>query len=485
MSLLDRLVKEDKNALYIGGEWRRASDGETITVVDPATEEPIAEVASGSPDDAIDAVAAADAAAESWAATSPRHRSDVLRRAFDLIHEEAEDLAQLITLENGKTLADSRGEVRYGAEFFRWFAEEAVRNYGRVYDAPAGDKRIVVLNQPVGVSLLVTPWNFPLSMGTRKIGPALAAGCTVVLKPATDTPLIAVALADLLERAGVPEGVVNVLPAHRSSATVKAMMDDDRVRKLSFTGSTEVGRILLAQAADRVLKTSMELGGNAPFLVLEDADLDKAVEGAMLAKMRNAGEACTAANRFYVHAAVSDEFSSRLTNAMEELKLGPGSDESVDVGPLINASTRDKVAELVNGAVDGEASVLTGGDAPDGKGFFYNPTVLANVSPGAPILGVEIFGPVAPVVPFEDLDDAIGQANDTEYGLISYVFGGDRGQAMQVAERLDAGMVAVNRGLVSDPAAPFGGVKQSGLGREGAMEGMHEYLESKYIGVDW
>ena len=485
MSLLDRLIKEEKNRLFIGGSWRSASDGSTIDVVDPATEEVIAEVASASTDDATDAVAAAHEAAEEWAATSPRHRSDILRRAFDLIHDEAEDLAQLITLENGKTLADSRGEVRYGAEFFRWFSEEAVRNYGRVYDAPAGDKRIVVLNQPVGISLLVTPWNFPLSMGTRKIGPALAAGCTVILKPATDTPLIAVALADLLERAGVPAGVVNVLPAHRSSATVKAMMDDDRVRKLSFTGSTEVGRVLLSQAADRVLKTSMELGGNAPFLVLEDADIERAVEGAMLAKMRNAGEACTAANRFYVHASVSDEFSRQMTAAMQELKLGPGSDESVDIGPLINASPRDKVAELVQGAVDADAAVLTGGDAPEGRGFFYNPTVLANVSPGAPILQVEIFGPVAPVVPFDDLEDAIHQANDTEYGLISYVFGGDRGKAMKVAERLDAGMVAVNRGLVSDPAAPFGGVKQSGLGREGAIEGMHEYLESKYIGVDW
>jgi succinate-semialdehyde dehydrogenase/glutarate-semialdehyde dehydrogenase len=485
MSLLDRLVKEEKTGLFIGGEWRPASDGRIIEVVDPATEEVIAPVASASVADAADVVAAAHEAAAGWAATAPRERSNVLRRAFDLIIEEGEDLARLITQENGKTLADSRGEVGYGAEFFRWFSEEAVRNIGDVYRAPGGDKNIVVIHQPVGVSMLVTPWNFPLSMGTRKIGPALAAGCTVILKPASDTPLIALALADIMERAGVPPGVVNVIAADRSSAVVSAVMADPRVRKLSFTGSTEVGRILLAEASKRVVNTSMELGGNAPFLVLPDADLEDAVAGAMLAKMRNAGEACTAANRFYVHAAVADEFSGMLSDAMGALQLGPGLDEASDVGPLINRSTQLKVSELVAGAADWNARVLTGGSEPEGRGFFYEPTVLTNVDPAAPILKEEIFGPVAPIVPFEDLEDAIAMANDTEYGLISYVYAGDLTAAMSVAEALDAGMVAVNRGLVSDPAAPFGGVKQSGLGREGAKEGMMAFLETKYIGADW
>jgi succinate-semialdehyde dehydrogenase/glutarate-semialdehyde dehydrogenase len=485
MSLLDRLVKEEKTGLFIGGAWRPASDGRTIDVVDPATEEVIAPVASASVGDAVDAAAAAHEAAPDWAATAPRERSNVLRRAFDLIIEEGEDLAQLITLENGKTLADSRGEVAYGAEFFRWFSEEAVRNIGDIYRSPGGDKNIVVIHQPVGVSMLVTPWNFPLSMGTRKIGPALAAGCTVILKPASDTPLIALALADIMERAGVPSGVVNVIAADRSSAVVGAVMADPRVRKLSFTGSTEVGRILLAAASKRVLNTSMELGGNAPFLVLPDANLDDAVTGAMLAKMRNAGEACTAANRFYVHAAVADQFSSMLSNAMGALQLGPGLDEASDVGPLINRVTQQKVSGLVEEAADWNARILTGGGEPSGRGFFYEPTVLTDVDPAAPILKEEIFGPVAPIVPFDDLDTAIDLANDTEYGLISYVYSGDMTTAMSVAEALDAGMVAVNRGLVSDPAAPFGGVKQSGLGREGAKEGMLAFLETKYIGADW
>ena len=482
MSLLDRLLKEDKNGLHIGGEWRPASDGAIIEVRDPATEEVIAEVASGTADDGVAAVAAAYDAGAEWAATSPRHRSDVLRKAFDLMLDRAEDLAQLITLENGKTLADSRGEVRFAAEFFRWFSEEAVRNVGEVYTAPAGDKRVLVLYQPVGVSLLVTPWNFPLSMGTRKIGPALAAGCTVVLKPASDTPLVALALADLMVDAGVPPGVVNVLPASRSSEVVNAMMADRRARKLSFTGSTPVGRVLLGEAAKRVLRVSMELGGNAPFVVLEDADMDNAVEAAMLAKMRNAGEACTAANRFYVHESISDEFSKQLSMAMAGLRLGSGLDESTDVGPLINSSTQGKVAELVEGAAS-SATVLTGGSVPDGKGYFYEPTVLTNVDPDAAILDEEIFGPVAPIVPFAEVDDAVDQANNTEMGLISYVFSRDQRLALSVAERLEAGMVAVNRGLISDAAAPFGGVKQSGIGREGAHHGMLEYLEAKYIGA--
>jgi succinate-semialdehyde dehydrogenase/glutarate-semialdehyde dehydrogenase len=484
MTLLDRLTAEGKNRLYIGGAWRDASDGRTIDVLDPASEEHLASVASGSPDDMVDAVAAAHEAGPAWAATPPRHKANVLRRAFDLMLEREKEFAELITLENGKTLADSLGEVRYGAEFLRWFSEEAVRIRGDVYDAPAGDKRIFTIHQPVGVSLLVTPWNFPLSMGTRKIGPALAAGCSVVLKPASDTPLIALALADLFEEAGVPAGVVNVVPADRSSATVNAALADDRVRKLSFTGSTEVGRVLLEAASHRVLRTSMELGGNAPFLVLADADVDKAVEGALLAKMRNAGEACTAANRFYVHDAVADEFADKLSAGMSRMRLGGGLEEGTDVGPLINASTRDKVAELVGEAAD-EGTIVTGGGAPDRKGFFYLPTVIKDVARSAGILATEIFGPVAPIVRWDDLDDAVDQANDTDLGLISYVFSGDTKVAMQVAERLEAGMVAVNRGLISDPAAPFGGWKQSGIGREGSYQGLHEYLEEKYIGVDW
>ncbi|MBT8198554.1 MAG: NAD-dependent succinate-semialdehyde dehydrogenase, partial [Acidimicrobiia bacterium] len=461
MSLLKHLIDNGKTGLHIGGEWLPSSDGTVMEVRNPATEAVIATVASGSVDDAHAAAAAAAEAAEEWAATAPRARSEILRRAFDLMIERSEQFAELITLENGKTLTDSRGEVAYAAEFFRWFSEEAVRIVGDVYTSPGGDKRITVLYQPVGVSVLVTPWNFPLSMGTRKIGPALAAGCTVVLKPASDTPLVALALADLLEEAGVPPGVVNVVPAHRSSSVVNALLEDDHVRKLSFTGSTEVGRILLAKAADRVLRTSMELGGNAPFLVFADADVDAAVEGAMLAKMRNAGEACTAANRFYVEAPIADEFSRKMSEAMAALEVGSGLDAGVDVGPLINQSTQAKVAELVDATVGAAAgSVLVGGKAPDRKGYFYEPTVLANVDPSALILGHEIFGPVAPVVSFDDLDTVIDQANDTEMGLISYVYSGDSSKAMAVAERLEAGMVAVNRGLVSDPAAPFGGVKQ-------------------------
>ncbi len=485
MALLDRLLAEGKTGLYIGGEWRPASDGALIDVKDPATEETIAEVASGSPDDGIAAAAAAYEAGAEWRETAPRARSDVLRRAFDLMMEREKEFAELITIENGKALSDSLGEVRYGAEFLRWFSEEAVRNRGEIYRAPAGDKQVFVINQPVGVSLLVTPWNFPLSMGTRKIGPALAAGCTVVLKPASDTPLIALALADLLEEAGAPPGVVNVVPAQRSGPVVNAIMGDSRVRKLSFTGSTEVGRILLGEAAKRVLNTSMELGGNAPFLVLDDADVPAAVEGAMQAKMRNAGEACTAANRFYVHAAVADEFAARLTEGMGALRVGAGLEEGVDVGPLINESSRDKVAELVEEAAGGDAKVALGGRAPDRKGYFYLPTVLTDVARDAGILATEIFGPVAPIVKFDDVDDAVAQANDTEMGLISYVYGGDRSTVMGIAERLDAGMVAVNRGLISDPAAPFGGVKQSGIGREGSYHGLHEYLEPKYIGASW
>jgi len=484
MNLLDRLVADGKTGLYVDGTWRRASDGSEIEVVDPSTEEPLASVASAGPSDAIDAVAAAAGAAGAWADTAPRARADVLRRTFDLLRDREKEFAELMTAENGKALSDAVGEVRYGAEFLRWFSEEAVRIRGEVFRSPAGDKRVSVLKQPVGVSLLVTPWNFPLAMGTRKIGPALAAGCTVVLKPASDTPLTALALADVLEEAGCPPGVVNVVPSRRSSEVVNAMLAESRVRKLSFTGSTEVGRVLLAEASKRVVRTSMELGGNAPFLVLADADLDLAVEGALQAKMRNAGEACTAANRFYVHDAVADDFADRLRAGMERMKVGGGLEEGVEVGPLINASTRDKVAELVEDAA-GSGTVLTGGSAPDRRGYFYLPTVIADVARDAGILATEIFGPVAPIVRFDDLDDAIAQANDTEMGLISYVFTGDERLGMGVAERLEAGMVALNRGLISDPSAPFGGWKQSGIGREGSHEGLDEYLETKYVGAPW
>jgi succinate-semialdehyde dehydrogenase / glutarate-semialdehyde dehydrogenase len=471
--------------LSIGGSWRAASRAERIPVQDPATEDVLAEVADASPEDGLAAVEAASRALPGWAGTPPRVRSEVLRRAFELMTERNEQLAELIVLENGKALPDARGEVAYAAEFFRWYAEEAVRAAGHVQTAPAGTNKILVLRQPIGVAVLVTPWNFPAAMATRKIGPALAAGCTVVLKPATETPLTALAIVALLEEAGVPPGVVNCLTTTTAGPVVKAMVDDPRVRKLSFTGSTEVGRRLLATAAETVVSCSMELGGNAPFLVLPGADLDAAVRGALLAKMRNGGSACTAANRFYVHASLEREFAERLGAAMGAMTVGPGLDPGVEVGPLVNAATRDKVEALVQGAVDGGADVVTGGSAPDRRGWFYTPTVLSEVAPGAAILREEIFGPVAPVVPFDHVDEAVAMANDTEYGLVSYVFTGDLAQGLAVAERLDSGMVGLNRGVVSDPAAPFGGTKQSGVGREGGHEGMLEYLESKYVAVDW
>ncbi|MEX1208082.1 MAG: NAD-dependent succinate-semialdehyde dehydrogenase [Acidimicrobiia bacterium] len=484
MNLVGRLVADGKTGLYIGGEWRQGSTGGTIDVRDPASEEIVASVASASSEDALAAVGAAHDAFEDWADRAPRDRGEILRKAFELLLDREKEFAELIVTENGKAFPDAIGEVRYGAEFFRWFSEEAVRNRGEMYRAPAGDKRVFVVYQPIGVSLLVTPWNFPMAMGTRKIGPALAAGCPVVLKPASDTPLTALALADLLAEAGCPPGVVNVIPSSSSSAVVNTAMADSRVRKLSFTGSTEVGRVLLGEAAKRVLSVSMELGGNAPFLVLADADLDAAVTGAVQAKMRNAGEACTAANRFYVHSTVADEFAARLSAAMESMQVGGGMERGTEVGPLINASARDKVAELVDEAAM-EGSVLTGGKAPDRKGYFYLPTVIKDVARSAGILATEIFGPVAPIVRFDDIDDAVEQANGTELGLISYVFTGDERVGLSIAERLEAGMVALNRGLISDPATPFGGVKESGLGREGSHHGMQEFLETKYIGANW
>jgi succinate-semialdehyde dehydrogenase / glutarate-semialdehyde dehydrogenase len=471
--------------LLVGGLWMDSSDGRTFEVEDPATGEVIAVVADGSVEDGLAAVSAAYEALPGWSATPPRQRAEVLRRMFDLMTERTEELARLIVRENGKALPDARGEVTYAAEFFRWFAEEAVRGGGDLHTAPSGANRILVLRQPIGVSVLVTPWNFPAAMATRKIGPALAAGCTVVLKPASDTPLTALALGALLSDAGVPAGVVNVLPSRRSGPVVGAMLHDPRVRKLSFTGSTEVGRGLLHQAADCVVSCSMELGGNAPFIVFDDADIEAAVAGAMIAKMRNGGEACTAANRFLVQRGIAADFGGRLAEAMSALRMGPGLDEGVQLGPLVNAASRDKVSELVDGAVRDGARVAVGAGAPAGPGYFYSPTVLVDVPSGAAILREEIFGPVAPLVAFDTEQEAVELANDTEYGLVAYVYTSDLRRGLRVSEALESGMVGLNRALVSDPAAPFGGVKQSGLGREGGHDGLLEFMESKYVAVTW
>jgi len=483
MSITELAGIDVPTGLFIGGEWGKGNA--TFPVLDPATEEPLAEVADGTVSDALDAVSAAYDALGGWAATPPRKRAEVLRKAFELMTERAEQFARLMSAENGKSLRDARGEAAYAAEFFRWYAEEAVRIEGTLMRAPSGANRILTVHQPIGVSVLVTPWNFPAAMATRKIGPALAAGCPVVLKPAGETPLTALAIAALLSEAGVPDGVINVLTSRKSGATVSAMLHDPRVRKLSFTGSTEVGRILLREAADTVLSTSMELGGNAPFIIFEDADVDAAVEGALIAKMRNGGEACTAANRFYVHDAVADKFNEVFGARLRAMKLGPGLDESTDVGPLVNEDTRSKVAGLVDGAVGSGASALLGGRAPERKGYFYEPTLLDGVAADAEILSTEIFGPVAPIVRFTDEADAIRWANATEFGLVAYVYTNDLRRGLRVSEALESGMIGLNRGLVSDPAAPFGGVKQSGLGREGAHEGLLEYTETKYIATDW
>lgn len=471
--------------LFIGGTWQGAGDGLTIEVVDPATEQPIATVASAAPADAEDAVAAAAAALPGWAATPPRQRGEVLRRCFELMTQHSERIATLISLENGKALPDARAEVAYAAEFFRWYAEEAVRLAGSIHTAPSGDYRIVVEHQPIGVAVLVTPWNYPAAMATRKIGPALAAGCTVVIKPASDTPLTALLVAELLSEAGVPAGVVNVLPAHRSGEVVRRLLSRPEVRKVSFTGSTEVGVTLLRAAADRVLSASMELGGNAPFLVLGDADIDAAVAGAIVAKMRNGGQACTAANRFYVHESLADDFVKRFADSMAALRLGPGYHPSTEVGPLVNAAARAKVNELVSDALDRGAMLVGDPVLPEGPGFYVAPTVLDQVAPESDLLAEEIFGPVAPIVRFSDEDEAVALANDTDVGLVSYVYTRDLARGMRMAEALESGMVGLNRGLVSDPSAPFGGVKLSGLGREGGHEGMLEYTETKYIATSW
>ncbi|WP_428643256.1 NAD-dependent succinate-semialdehyde dehydrogenase [Roseibium sp.] len=471
--------------LYIGGSWRSGAAGERFDVLNPATEEVLASVASAEIEDAEAALDAAEVAMRDWAARTPRQRSEVLRKAWELMTARLEDFARYITLENGKARADAMGEATYAAEFFRWFAEEAVRADGLITHAPASGARIMVQHKPAGLAVLVTPWNYPAAMGTRKIAPALAAGCAVIIKPASETPLTMLALMPLLEEAGVPAGLVNVLPSRRTGALVDHMLHDPRVRVVSFTGSTGVGRKLLHSAADQVLKPAMELGGNAPLIVFDDADLDVAVEGAMLAKMRNLGEACTAANRLYVHEAVAPEFTRRFAEAMARLKVGDGTDPTVDVGPLVNADTRDKVAAFVDDAVAKGAKIELGGQKPSGTGFYYPPTVLSNVPESADCVHDEIFGPVAAIQTFTDQEDVIRRANDTEYGLVAYVFTGDMKRGLQVCERLDYGMVGLNRGLVSDPAAPFGGTKQSGLGREGGHEGMLEFMETQYISASW
>ncbi len=483
--MYDNLLANVPTDLYIGGKWRKSSDNQRFDVIDPATEKTIASVASASVEDAKAAVDAASAAMEGWAAKKPRERAEVLRKAYELIIRDTERFAKLMTIENGKALPDLRAEVAYAAEFFRWYAEEAVRNIGEVSRAPSSGARIFVQHKPAGVAVLVTPWNFPAAMATRKIGPALAAGCAVVLKPASETPLTMLALMPVMEEAGVPAGVINVLPSRRSGPVVDAMLKDPRVRVVSFTGSTEVGRKLLHAAADNVVKPAMELGGNAPFIVFDDADVDAAIDGAMIAKMRNMGEACTSANRFYVHEKVHDEFAKKLTARMQALRLGNGLDDGVMLGPLVNADTRNKVKALVEDAVGKGASVLTGGKQPDGPGYFYPATVLAKVPDSAKLLREEIFGPVAALQTFSSEDEVVKRANDTEYGLVAYVYTRDLGRGMRVSERLDFGMIGLNRGLVSDPAAPFGGMKQSGIGREGAHEGLMEFLETQYISLTW
>ncbi|HEY0696329.1 MAG TPA: NAD-dependent succinate-semialdehyde dehydrogenase [Micromonospora sp.] len=479
MTVVDKTPK----GLYVDGEWRAGRGGAVLAVEDPATGSTIAEVADASVEDGLDALAAAARAQSAWAATPPRERGEVLRRAFDVIIERRDDLARLMTLEMGKAFAESQAEVAYAAEFLRWFAEEAVRIDGGYLTAPGGNSRVVVMRQPVGPCLLVTPWNFPMAMGTRKIGPALAAGCTVVVKPAKQTPLSMLALVDILEEVGLPRGEVNVFTTSRSGRVTSALLADDRLRKLSFTGSTPVGRTLLAQSADRVLRTSMELGGNAPFIVFDDADLDLAIEGAVQAKMRNVGEACTAANRFYVQRSVAEPFVAGLAERLAGLRIGHGLDPSTEVGPLIDRPAVASVAELVADATRAGARVVTGGEPIAGDGHFFAPTVLAGVPDGVRTVREEIFGPVAPVVVFDDEADAVGMANASEYGLAAYVFTENIGRGLRVTERLESGMVGLNQGVISNPAAPFGGVKQSGLGREGGKVGIDEYLNVKYAAV--
>jgi succinate-semialdehyde dehydrogenase / glutarate-semialdehyde dehydrogenase len=477
------MVEAVEKRLFIDGKWRDADGGKTLPVEDPSTGEVIARVADASPADGKTALASAADSQTDWAATPPRDRGEILRRAFELITERADDLALLMTLEMGKPLSESRAEITYAAEFLRWFSEEPVRVAGRYSVAPNGATRLLTMKQPVGPCLMITPWNFPLAMGTRKIGPAIAAGCTMVVKPAALTPLSMLALAGILTEAGLPPGVLNVVTTHSTGAVMEPIIRDSRLRKLTFTGSTEVGRKLIEQSAQGVLKVSMELGGNAPFLVFADADIDAAVDGAMLAKMRNIGEACTAANRFIVHESVAADFSAGLAERMAALTVGRGTDDGVDVGPLVEEKQRTKVADLVDDAVQGGAKVLQGGESLDGPGWFYSPTVLTEVPGQVRMFREEIFGPVAPVFTFADDDEALAMANDTEYGLVAYAYTEDFSRAIHVAESLETGMVGLNQGVVSNPAAPFGGVKASGFGREGGAEGIDEYLEVKYVGI--
>jgi succinate-semialdehyde dehydrogenase/glutarate-semialdehyde dehydrogenase len=472
--------------LYIDGEWRPSRSGKTIDVVDPSTGAVLATVPDATIEDARASIDAAAAAAPAWRATPPRKRSEILRRCFELMIERSEMLATLISLENGKALRDARGEVAYAAEFFRWNAEEAVRITGEFGIAPSGTNRIIVDYQPIGICLMITPWNFPAAMATRKIAPALAAGCTVILKPASETPLTAFALASIYEEAGVPKGVVNVLTTTSPGPMTAEMLADPRVRKLSFTGSTGVGRQLLSEAAKHVISCSMELGGNAPFVVFDDADLNAALDGAMIAKMRNAGEACTAANRFYVQSGIYDAFAEGLAKRMEALKIGSGVGADTECGPMITRKAVDKISRLVNDSKEKGARVLCGGITPQGDGFFYPPTVLADVSDDSDMKAEEIFGPVAPLYRFDTEDEAVERANDTEYGLAAYVYTKDLARGLRVSSGIEAGMIALNRGLVSDPAAPFGGVKQSGLGREGGQHhGIAEFMEAKYIATSF
>ena len=481
-SALDLLAPEHRG-LFIGGTWRDAEGGARFDVLDPADGSVITDVADGSTADAMQALDAAAAAQADWARTPPRDRGEILRRAFEMVTARADDFAALMSLEMGKTVAEAKGEVGYGAEFFRWYAEEAVRIHGRWMQAPAGGSRLLTLKKPVGPCLFVTPWNFPLAMGTRKIGPAVAAGCTMVVKPAAQTPLTMLALAAVLAEAGLPDGVLNVVPTRHAAEVSETLQADDRLRKVSFTGSTGIGRVLIRQSAEQLQRVSMELGGNAPFLVFEDADVDAAVDGAMVAKMRNMGEACTAANRFLVQASVAQEFADKLAKRMGALTLGRGQDEGVDVGPLIDEKAVETVSQLVTDAVQAGATALVGGEAPDGPGYFYPPTVLLDVPADSAINVEEIFGPVAPITTFETEEEAITRANATEYGLSSYVYTRDLARTLRLAEALEFGMVGVNTGLVSNPAAPFGGVKASGFGREGGFEGIEEYLETTYVAL--
>ncbi|HLN76993.1 MAG TPA: NAD-dependent succinate-semialdehyde dehydrogenase [Nocardioidaceae bacterium] len=478
-----QLIESLRTGLFIDGSWRDAGNGETFEVEDPATGKVLTTVANATPDDGMAALAAAHKAQKAWGATAPRERAEILRRAFEAVTARADDFALLMTLEMGKPLPEAHGEVTYGAEFLRWFSEEAARISGRYATAPDGKARLMVHKRPVGPSLFITPWNFPLAMATRKIAPAIAAGCTMIVKPATLTPLTTLLFASVLEEVGLPAGVLNVIPTSNAGAVTGPIIKDPRLRKLSFTGSTEVGRNLLKDSADQILRTSMELGGNAPFLVFEDADLDSAIEGAMLAKLRNMGEACTAANRFLVHESVADEFGKRLAERMAALPVKRGTEEDAKIGPLVDEKTRGKVQELVDDAVSKGAEVRTGGQPQEGDGYFYPPTVLTGVGHDARILSEEVFGPVAPIVTFTDEDDAVAMANDTEYGLVAYAYTRDVSRSLRLADTIESGMLGLNVGVVSNPAAPFGGVKQSGLGREGGFEGIEEFLETKYVGL--